>query len=111
MSWATDWSATSNYLQHAYIAWLTRGLYAGYRRVNLITQIDDMFLPTAIYYPAGNLYRVTPTDMDTIASWVPKITAKMNTGSLFFPEIGHNGNGDILVSGDFDIFCLCPHAN
>lgn len=26
MGWATDWSQTSNYLQHAYIAWLTRGL-------------------------------------------------------------------------------------
>lgn len=26
MSWATDWSQTSNYLQHAYIHWMTRGL-------------------------------------------------------------------------------------
>lgn len=25
-SWATDWSPTSNFLQHAYIHWLTRGL-------------------------------------------------------------------------------------
>jgi hypothetical protein len=24
-SWATNWALTSNYLQHAYIAWLTRG--------------------------------------------------------------------------------------
>lgn len=26
MGWATDWSQTSNYLQHAYIHWITRGL-------------------------------------------------------------------------------------
>lgn len=25
-SWATNWSLTSNYLQHAYIHWMTRGL-------------------------------------------------------------------------------------
>jgi hypothetical protein len=26
ISWATDWSQTSNFLQHAYIHWVTRGL-------------------------------------------------------------------------------------
>jgi hypothetical protein len=26
ISWATDWSETSNFLQHAYITWMTRGL-------------------------------------------------------------------------------------
>lgn len=26
ISWGTDWSQTSNYLQHAYIHWMTRGL-------------------------------------------------------------------------------------
>jgi hypothetical protein len=25
-SWGTDWSETSNFLQHAYIHWMTRGL-------------------------------------------------------------------------------------
>lgn len=25
-SWATDWNPTSNFLQHAYIHWMTRGL-------------------------------------------------------------------------------------
>jgi hypothetical protein len=37
-SFATDWAPTSNYLQHAWIHWITRGLYTGYRRVNLNTQ-------------------------------------------------------------------------
>lgn len=26
ISWATEWSLTSNYLQHAWIHWITRGL-------------------------------------------------------------------------------------
>ena len=26
LGWATEWSQTSNYLQHAYIHWMTRGL-------------------------------------------------------------------------------------
>jgi hypothetical protein len=26
ISWATEWSQTSNFLQHAYITWMTRGL-------------------------------------------------------------------------------------
>ena len=26
IGWATDWSASSNFLQHAFIHWLTRGL-------------------------------------------------------------------------------------
>lgn len=95
IGWATDWSATSNLLQHAYITWLTRGLYAGYRRINFNTQIDDMFLSTGLYLPNGTEYRVTPTDMTQVATWVPKIQAKMPAGSSYFPEIGHNGNGNV----------------
>jgi hypothetical protein len=26
IGWATDWSLTSNYLQHSWIHWVTRGL-------------------------------------------------------------------------------------
>jgi hypothetical protein len=96
----TTWSATSNYLQHAWITWITRGVYAGYRRVNLNTQIDDMFLESDIYLPNGTTFRITATDMDGIKSWIPKITAKMNTGSEYYPEVGHNGNGNIEYSAD-----------
>lgn len=96
----TTWSATSNYLQHAWITWITRGVYAGYRRVNLNTQIDDMFLESDIYLPNGTTFRITATDMDGIKAWIPKITAKMNTGSEYYPEVGHNGNGNIEYSAD-----------
>ncbi|CBF83680.1 hypothetical protein AN2954.2 [Aspergillus nidulans FGSC A4] len=91
----TVWSQTSNYLQHAWITWITRGLHAGYRRVNLNTQIDDMFLETDIYQPSGTIFRITTDDMDGITNWLPSIRAKLNAGSTYFVEIGHNGNGNI----------------
>lgn len=96
ISWATDFSVTSNFLQHAYITWITRGLYAGYRRVTFNTQIDDLFLPTGIYKPANTQFRVRPADMAAHAAWVPTINGKLNPGSFYVPEIGHNGNGNIM---------------
>ncbi|KAJ5922452.1 hypothetical protein N7516_010155 [Penicillium verrucosum] len=96
----TTWSSTSSYLQHAWITWVTRGLYAGYRRVNLNTQIDDMFLETEIYSPAGKNFRIRAQDMSKIASWTDKINAKMPAGSSYFVEIGHNGNGNVENSSD-----------
>jgi hypothetical protein len=102
MSWATQWSSTCSFVQHAYITWMTRGLYAGYRRVSLNTQVDDMFLTTDIYYPGNgsNSYRTTPPDMSAIAAWVPTINKKMNSGSSYKPEIGHNGNGNIIAASN-----------
>ncbi|KAJ5520393.1 hypothetical protein N7463_000846 [Penicillium fimorum] len=96
----TTWSSTSAYLQHAWITWITRGLHAGYRRVNLNTQIDDMFLETEIYSPAGTNFRIRAQDMSNIATWTDAINAKMPTGSSYFVEVGHNGNGNIENSSD-----------
>ena len=98
IGWATDWSPTSNFLQHSYITWITRGLYAGYRRTNLNLQIDDMFLITDVYSPNGTQFRVRAADLTAHVSWITAINSKLNTGSTFFPEIGHNGNGNIEAS-------------
>jgi hypothetical protein len=102
ISFDTTWSATSNYLQHAWITWITRGMFAGYRRVNLNTQIDDMFLETDIYSPNGTTFRIRTQDMKGIKNWIPTILAKMNPGSVYFPEVGHNGNGNIEESSNTD---------
>ena len=102
ISFDTTWSATSNYLQHAWITWITRGLYAGYRRVNMNTQIDDMFLETDLYQPNGTTFRIRNEDMDGIVNWIPTILAKMNPGSVYFPEVGFNGNGNIENSSNTD---------
>lgn len=94
----TTWSQTSTYLQHAWINWITRGTHAGQRRVTLNTQIDDMFLESDIYNSPGTVYRITPADMEGIVEWLPSIKAKMNPGSDYFIEVGHNGNGNIEAS-------------
>lgn len=101
LSWATSWSPTSTFLQHAYITWMTRGLYAGYRRVNLGTQIDDVMLRTQIYYPNNSTtyYRLTTADMDVIKAWSSSINTKIlqtNPGSWYRVELGHNGNGNAI---------------
>lgn len=100
IGWATDWSATSNYLQHAWVTWMTRGLYAGFRRVILNTQVDDLFLETDMYSPNGTTFRVRPGDLSAHVSWTPQINAKMNSGSNYFMELGLNGNGNIESSED-----------
>ena len=46
ISWAPDWSPTTNYLQHSYIHWMTRSVFSGKRKVHLNTQIDDVHLNT-----------------------------------------------------------------
>ncbi|KAL2860793.1 putative extracellular serine-rich protein [Aspergillus lucknowensis] len=107
MPFDTVWSDTSNYLQHAWITWITRGLHAGYRRVNLNTQIDDMFLQTDIYQPAGEIYRISTADMDGISAWLPSIRAKLNPGSTYYVEIGHNGNGNIEAGQEIAGYDTC----
>ncbi|KAK4968716.1 hypothetical protein LTR28_001704, partial [Elasticomyces elasticus] len=94
-SFATDWSPTSNFLMHTWIHWATRGLYLGYRRIYLGTQVDDMFLETDLYQPSGTLFRCRPGDLAAHVSWMNDINGRMPAGSKYFMEIGHNGNGDI----------------
>lgn len=96
VGWATEFSPASNILQHAYITWMTRGLYAGFRRVNLNTQIDDVFLQTNIYKSTiSTPFRLRVGDLTAHAAWVPTLNAKMNAGSFYVPEMGHNGNGNV----------------
>jgi hypothetical protein len=111
ITWATVWSPTSNFLQLAYITWMTRGLYAGFRRVGINAQVDEMLLSTPIYNdPAGARYRVTSADMAVIKDWIPAVNAKMNAGSSFRPKIGYNGGGNIIqVDADSSSPACTPH--
>ncbi|KAK6518147.1 hypothetical protein TWF506_005307 [Arthrobotrys conoides] len=98
-SFAT-WSPTSAYLNHIWIHWATHGLYDGYRRVLLSTQIDDVLLGTEAW-DTGITYRTTVTDMIVHADWVNDVNtrlAKTNPGSHYMVELGLNGNGNVLQS-------------
>jgi hypothetical protein len=100
LPFALDWAASSNFLQHAWIHWITRGLFVGYRRLILSTQVDDMFLETPMYRPAGQTYRCKPDDLSMHVDWQADINARMPAGSEYFIEIGHNGNGAIEAATD-----------
>ncbi|KAL2062014.1 hypothetical protein VTL71DRAFT_6280 [Oculimacula yallundae] len=100
LGFATDWSTTSILLTHAWIHWATRGLFAGYRRAILNTQVDDMFLTTDIY--SGGLFRTEPADLAAHISWMASVNGKLPTGSNYTIEVGHNGNGNIGSSYDLD---------
>jgi len=87
----------------------------GYRRVTLNTQrtscllhaqskkltkstVDDQFLETDIYDPAGTTYQNTPADLAAHIPWMASVNSRLPAGSSWFMEIGHNGNGNIEVS-------------
>lgn len=102
MPWATDWSQTSTFLSHAWIHWMTRGLYLGFRRVHFSTQVDDMFLESPIYYPGGTTFRLRPDDLTTHISWMKQVNAKMPAGSAYTIEVAHNGNGNVKQAATMD---------
>ncbi|EPE37164.1 hypothetical protein GLAREA_09327 [Glarea lozoyensis ATCC 20868] len=93
MPFATDWALTSTVLTHAWIHWATRGLYAGFRRAMLHTQVDDMFLKTTTW--DGDDFRISTADLATHIQWQASIGSKLPAGSNYTIELGHNGNGNI----------------
>ncbi|KAF2873687.1 putative extracellular serine-rich protein [Massariosphaeria phaeospora] len=90
-------------LSHAWIHWLTRGLYLGFRRVYFNTQVDDVFVMTELYQ-TGTSYRIKPADFEEHIPWMKEVNSKLPTGSSFVVELGHNGNGNIeaAVENDYD---------
>lgn len=60
--------------------------------------VDDMFLESDIYSPSGTTFQITPADLAQHVTWMGTINAKLNAGSNYFVEVGHNGNGNIEVN-------------
>ncbi|KAH7366800.1 hypothetical protein B0T11DRAFT_237061 [Plectosphaerella cucumerina] len=97
-SWAPSWSATSNYLQHAHIHWITRGVFLGKRKTHLSAQVDDVQLPTDLYSPAGSSFKTRVADLNGHVSWMADLNKRLPAGSNFKLELAHNGNGDIYAA-------------
>lgn len=100
IGWATDWSITSNFLQHAHIHWMTRGLFVGKRKTFLNCQVDDVQLSTGLYLPAGTEFKTRTGDMEGHVTWQSNLNSRLPAGSNFFLEMGHNGNGNLIASTD-----------
>lgn len=110
ISWGSEWSLTSNFIMHAHINWMTRGLFIGRRRIYFGTQVDDMQLATFLYQPDGARFRCRPSDLNAHVNWQRDLNARLPAGSSYFIEIGHNGNGNIewaLPKDDNDV-CVPP---
>ncbi|KAF2468683.1 putative extracellular serine-rich protein [Lindgomyces ingoldianus] len=103
MPFATDHSTASTLLSHAWVQWITRGVYLGFRRVYLNTQVDDVFLETELYQ-TNKAYRLKPADFEEHVAWMKELNGKLPAGSNYVIELGHNGNGNIeaAVSKDYD---------
>lgn len=101
---ATFWSQTSNFLQHAYVHWVTRGLFLGKRKTHLNMQVDDLQLSTELYYPKGKTFKISTKDLDNHITWMRDINSRLPSGSNIMLELGHNGNGDLIAA------CALPNA-
>ncbi|KAF7552527.1 hypothetical protein G7Z17_g4235 [Cylindrodendrum hubeiense] len=98
IGWAPDWSQTCAFLQHAHVHWMTRGVFLGKRKVHLGCQVDDVQLTTELYYPSGEDFKIQTEDLEAHITWQNNINARMPTGSDFWLELCHNGNGNIIDS-------------
>jgi hypothetical protein len=107
IGWATEWSFTSNFLMHAHIHWMTRGLFIGRRRIYFSAQVDDMLLATNLYDPSGTKFRVRVSDLNAHVTWQTSLNNRLPSGSSFFLEIGYNGNGNVEWAVNNDASGTC----
>ncbi|KAF3129413.1 hypothetical protein TWF703_008878 [Orbilia oligospora] len=107
------WSAVSNYLNHVWINWGLFGLFAGYRRVLFNSQIDDLFLPSAIYGTDGGTFRLRPSDVTEHLSWQADLNTRLvsggNAGSNYFIEFAFNGNGNFIYTQTIGVGKTCAN--
>ncbi|KAF2204158.1 hypothetical protein GQ43DRAFT_495699 [Delitschia confertaspora ATCC 74209] len=101
MSFESDLSTASAFLSHAWIHWMTRGLYLGFRRVYFNTQVDDVFVETELY-STNKAYRIKAADLQSHVTWMQDINSRLPSGSSYKIELGHNGNGNIEAAVDKD---------
>ncbi|KAF2728798.1 hypothetical protein EJ04DRAFT_590727 [Polyplosphaeria fusca] len=101
MTFAPGTSTSSALLSHAWIHWITRGVYLGFRRVYLNTQVDDVFVETELYQ-TNKPYRIKPDDFKEHVTWMKEINGKLPAGSKYVIELGHNGNGNIEAAVEKD---------
>lgn len=79
-------------------------LVSGYEYSFLIRRINvDIFCSESdIYQPKGTTYRIGTADLAQHISYMSTTNSKLNAGSNWWIEIGHNGNGNIEQSDNKD---------
>jgi len=99
-----DWSLNSVMLNHLWVTWVTRSLYAGERRVTFTPHIDDVFISTGLLNfetneleSSTNAYRSTVEDFEILKKWQENIVGILPPGSFIRSELAFNGNGILAV--------------
>ena len=64
-------------LAYGVVSWVTRGLFVGERHVYVSAQLDDFFLPSAIYpEAAGVTYRCTAADLQGVGQLAERASGR-----------------------------------
>ena len=90
---------TSGNLQHLWIDWATKGIYARILQVFLSTHIDDTVLFTGLYNfelgdsNTGNFFTISSDDLGSHAPWMVDLNKQLCAGSNFKIELAINSNG------------------
>ncbi|KAJ3317490.1 hypothetical protein HDU76_001160, partial [Blyttiomyces sp. JEL0837] len=108
------WSTSSMILSHIWVAWGTRGVYQGYRRISWSAHVDDLFLTSTVGGDGGLAgqtqtlaqlkagtgvdFRINAKDMNGIYKWQLDYNKRMNPGSSFKLDLCFNGNGILEYS-------------
>ena len=50
-----------------------------------------------VYYPNGTTFRIDTASLTAHITFMKTMNAKLNPGSDWWMEVGHNGNGNIEV--------------
>lgn len=88
-------------LQLAYgtVNWLTKGLFLGYRKAWIDTQIDDLLIDSDMWDTAvltdttGRTYRLSGTDFTKAVLWQNNVRTKYPLASTLTLEWAYNGEG------------------
>jgi hypothetical protein len=65
-------------------------------------KINPFCSESDIYSPAGTTYRIGTADLAQHITFTNTINSKLNPGSKWWIEVGHNGNGNIEQSDNKD---------
>jgi hypothetical protein len=87
----------SQLLEFGIVAWLSRGLFIGARRLYLAPQIDDVFLASALWTESGGqpTYRMTGDDVGHLLEWSSQLPSRLPAGSTVRNQLAFNGAGSL----------------
>ncbi|KNC78663.1 hypothetical protein SARC_08911 [Sphaeroforma arctica JP610] len=85
-------------LGHAWMEWVTRGVFIGYRRMTLNLHIDDWYHKAVpLDAPNAAAQRIQGVDVENYATWRKSLHTKLPVGSDFKLEPAFNGAGIAML--------------